>query len=178
MVSWVFWRRSLGRFLSDKSPQDLAVVAKVGHFTFQDIVINCLSVLARKCYKREKSHSLLFLLLQTLFFQDSVNFWKDKCDNFWGFSHIEQVLNFLTNINRRCCFSKAVEVKIFTIWNKKEAKVAFLQSRHLNELPLVKIQWGVRSIKRQSLSLKKRSHRKISRFYYAFRKENLSCGGE
>ena len=69
VVSWVFWRRSLGRFLSDKSPQDLAVeVAKVGRFTFQDIVINCLSVLAKNCYKRnKKSLSIVFVVANSVF---------------------------------------------------------------------------------------------------------------
>ena len=68
VVSWVFWR-SLGRFLSDKSPQDLAVEeAKLGRFTFQDIVINCLSVLAKNCYKRnKKSLSIVFVVANSVF---------------------------------------------------------------------------------------------------------------
>ena len=52
-------------------------------------------------------------------------------------------------------YSSSENLKSLQFEIKKKLRWLFLQSRHLNELPLVKIQWGVRSIKRQSLSLKK-----------------------
>lgn len=52
--------------------------------------------------------------------------------------------------------------------------MAFLQSRHLNELLLVKNSVGRQVYQKAKSVFKKRSHGKISRFYYAFPKENLS----
>ena len=100
--------------------------------------------------------------------------------------HTEQVLIFsflfLTNINRRCCFSKAVEVKIFTIWNKKEAKVAFLQSRHLNDLLLVKSSVGRQVYQKAKSVFKKKISWKDFKILLRISKRKLvwvgHCGGD